>query len=124
MKYENTFKAIDQILWKEQGCGSELDYLGGSGDGSLIRPEIRKETMKQNHKRVMRSGSWIQATSPNNGHQLRDYSKSSNRSEIATPHSRRENRPLIYYIHLFKIADLLEVDYTELVRVEPKSSHI
>ena len=21
MKYENTFKAIDQILWKEQGCG-------------------------------------------------------------------------------------------------------
>ena len=27
MKYENTFKAIDQILWKEQGCGSELDYL-------------------------------------------------------------------------------------------------
>ncbi len=25
MKYENTFKAIDQILWKEQGCGSELD---------------------------------------------------------------------------------------------------
>lgn len=27
MQYENTFKAIDQILWKEQGCGSELDYL-------------------------------------------------------------------------------------------------
>jgi hypothetical protein len=27
MKYENTFKAIDQILWKEQGCGSELDYM-------------------------------------------------------------------------------------------------
>ena len=26
MKYENTFKAIDQILWKEQVCGSELDY--------------------------------------------------------------------------------------------------
>lgn len=22
MKYENTFKAIDQILWKEQGCGA------------------------------------------------------------------------------------------------------
>ena len=35
----------------------------------------------------MRSGSWIQTTGPNNGHQLRDYSKSSNRSE---------NRPLIY----------------------------
>ena len=58
----------------------------GSGDGSLIRPEIRKETTKQNHKRVMQSGSWILATGPNNGHQLRDYSKSSNRSE---------NRPLI-----------------------------
>ena len=29
----------------------------------------------------MRSGNWIQATGPNNGHQLRDYSKSSNRSE-------------------------------------------
>lgn len=27
MKYESIFKAIDQILWKEQGCGSELDYL-------------------------------------------------------------------------------------------------
>ena len=34
----------------------------------------------------MQSGSWIQTTGPNNGHQLRDYSKSSNRSE---------NRPLI-----------------------------
>lgn len=27
MQYENTFKAIDQILWKESGCSSELDYL-------------------------------------------------------------------------------------------------
>jgi hypothetical protein len=27
MKYENTFKAIDQILWKEQGCGSELEFV-------------------------------------------------------------------------------------------------
>ena len=27
MKYENTFKAIVQILWKEQGFGSELYYL-------------------------------------------------------------------------------------------------
>lgn len=67
--------------------GIEPSANCGSGDGSLIRPEIRKETTKQNHKRVMRSGSWIQATGPNNGHQLRDYSKSSNRSE---------NRPLIY----------------------------
>ena len=56
-----------------------------SGDGSLIRPELRKETTKQNHKRVMRSGSWIQTTGPNNGHQLRDYSKSSNRSENRPP---------------------------------------
>ena len=55
--------------------------------GTLIRPELRKETTKQNHNRVMRSGSWIQTTGPNNGHQLRDYSKSSNRSE---------NSPLIY----------------------------
>ena len=52
-----------------------------SGDGSLIRPELRKETMKQNNKRVMRPRSRIQTTGPNNGHQLRDYSKSSNRSE-------------------------------------------
>ena len=29
----------------------------------------------------MQSGSWIQTTGPNNGHQLGDYSKSSNRSE-------------------------------------------
>jgi len=35
----------------------------------------------------MQSRSRIQTTGPNNGHQLRDYSKSSNRSE---------NRPLIY----------------------------
>ena len=34
----------------------------------------------------MRPRSRIQTTGPNNGHQLRDYSKSSNRSE---------NRPLI-----------------------------
>ena len=27
MKYENTFKAIGQILRNEPGCGSELDYL-------------------------------------------------------------------------------------------------
>ena len=27
MQYENTFKAIDQILWKDSGCSSELDYL-------------------------------------------------------------------------------------------------
>lgn len=27
MQYENTFKQIDQILWKEPGCSSELDYL-------------------------------------------------------------------------------------------------
>ena len=35
----------------------------------------------------MRPRSMIQTTGPNNGHQLRDYSKSSNRSE---------NRPLIF----------------------------
>ena len=27
MKYESTFKAIDQILWNEAGCGGELDYI-------------------------------------------------------------------------------------------------
>ena len=51
------------------------------GTDSLIRPELRKESTKQNHKRVMRPRSRIQTTGPNNGHQLRDYSKSSNRSE-------------------------------------------
>ena len=49
--------------------------------GSLIRPELRKETTKQNHKRVMQSRSRIQTTGPNNRYQLRDYSKSSNRSD-------------------------------------------
>ena len=49
--------------------------------------EEKAEAAMALHKRVMRLGSWIQATGPNNGHQLRDYSKSSNRSE---------NRPLIY----------------------------
>ena len=42
----------------------------------------------------MRPRSRIQTTGPNNGHQLRDYSKSSNKSEIATPHSRRESPDL------------------------------
>ena len=41
-----------------------------------------------NRQDMMQSGSRIQTTGPNNGHQLRDYSKSSNRSE---------NRPLILY---------------------------
>ena len=27
MNFENTFKQIDQILWKEPGCSSELDYI-------------------------------------------------------------------------------------------------
>ena len=27
MKYESTFRAIDQILWNEAGCGGELDYI-------------------------------------------------------------------------------------------------
>ena len=49
--------------------------------GTLIRPEFREESTKQNHKRVMQPRSRIQTTGPNNGHQLRDYSKSSNRSE-------------------------------------------
>ena len=39
--------------------------------------EEKAEAAMALHKRVMRSGSWIQATGPNNGHQLRDYSKSS-----------------------------------------------
>ena len=42
----------------------------------------------------MRPRSRIQTTGPNNGHQLRDYSKRSNKSEIATPHSRRESLDL------------------------------
>ena len=39
--------------------------------------EEKAEAAMALHKRVMRLGSWIQATGPNNGHQLRDYSKSS-----------------------------------------------
>ena len=27
MKYESTFNAIDDILWKEEGCSTELDYI-------------------------------------------------------------------------------------------------
>ena len=34
-----------------------------------------------NRQDMMQSGSRIQTTGPNNGHQLRDYSKSSNKSE-------------------------------------------
>ena len=51
---------------------------------------ILEESTKQNHKRVMQSRSRIQTTGPNNRYQLRDYSKSSNRSE---------NRPLIYVLN-------------------------
>ena len=86
---------------------------------SLIRREIRKETTKQNHKRVMRSGSWIQATGPNNGHQLRDYSKSSNRSEIATPHkttTMQEKQKILdllhIFLHRFRVASGREMPYT------------
>ena len=89
-------------LTDELKFGNVLD--DGLGEGSLIRPEIRKETTKQNHKRVMRSGSWIQATGPNNGHQLRDYSKSSNRSEIATPHkttTMQEKQKILDLLHIF-----------------------
>ena len=46
MKYENTFKAIDQILWKEQGCGSELDYLEQNLRQNGIEP-YRNNTPKQ-----------------------------------------------------------------------------
>ena len=81
-----TFVVKKQKIVMPRKNSGMWQWISGLGDGSLIRPEIRKETTKQNHKRVMRSGSWIQATGPNNGHQLRDYSKSSNRSE---------NRPLI-----------------------------
>ena len=110
-RYSNIFSAFSnwvalnwgQILARLETAGDELGWW--IRDGSLIRPEIRKETTKQNHKRVMRSGSWIQATGPNNGHQLRDYSKSSNRSEIATPHKtttmqekNRESSPPITHI--------------------------
>ena len=52
----------------------------------------------------MRLGSWIQATGPNNGHQLRDYSKSSNRSEIATPHkttTMQEKQKILDLLHIF-----------------------
>ena len=42
----------------------------------------------------MRPRSRIQTTGPNNGHQLRDYSKSSNRSE---------NRPLICDGGVYKV---------------------
>ena len=54
------------------------------------QPELRKETTKQNHKRVMRSGSWIQTTGPNNGHQLGDYSKSSRSGEPSPNLSEQE----------------------------------
>lgn len=40
----------------------------------------------------MRPRSRIQTTGPNNGHQLQDYSKSSNRSE-----NRTDQSPLIYF---------------------------
>ena len=52
MKYENTFKAIDQILWKEQGCGSELDYLEKILNLSITLPNIESNilrTLKQNN---------------------------------------------------------------------------
>ena len=47
----------------------------------------------------MRPKSRIQTTGPNNGHQLRDYSKSSNRSE---------NRPLIFLAIKVALVRLLQ----------------
>ncbi len=43
MKYENTFKAIDQILWKEQGCGCELNNLE---QASLFNSMLKKLVTK------------------------------------------------------------------------------
>ena len=72
---------MDYLGNKELLTMQNTAFLASADQGTLIRPELRKETTKQNHKRVMQSGSWIQTTGPNNGHQLGDYSKSSNRSE-------------------------------------------
>jgi len=76
-------RCYDWATDEHEGCvvSGFSSKLEQADQGTLIRPELRKETTKQNHKRVMQSGSWIQTTGPNNGHQLGDYSKSSNRSE-------------------------------------------
>ena len=73
MKYENTFKAIDQILWKEQGCGSELDYLEQKSwllflkylDVLEIEREEEAELDGKNYKRLV-SGEyrWNQWATP------------------------------------------------------------
>ena len=45
-------------MTQAQAVIETIDKLGGMDQGTLIRPEIRKETTKQNHKRVTNMGTY------------------------------------------------------------------
>ena len=73
-----------------------------------IKPMAGINVTKQNHKRVMRPRSRIQTTGPNNGHQLRDYSKSSNRSAGQQLYTKAKEKGKLHsdYINLPLMANI------------------
>lgn len=61
MKYESTFNAIDDILWKEEGCSTELDYIEQTSwllflkylDNLEAEREIEARMDKKEYKRLI-----------------------------------------------------------------------
>ena len=41
--FEQAFKNIDDVLWKEAGCTTELDYTEQSGD--TLAPQLLLDTV-------------------------------------------------------------------------------
>ena len=72
LTYDNNFVPLVQL--KTINMPRQARKTNGTGIYHVMLRGINRQDM-------MQSGSRIQTTGPNNGHQLGDYSKSSNRSE-------------------------------------------
>jgi hypothetical protein len=72
LTYDNNFVPLAQL--KTISMPRQARKTSGTGIYHVMLRGINRQDM-------MQSGSRIQTTGPNNGHQLRDYSKSSNKSE-------------------------------------------
>ena len=72
LTYDNNFVPLVQL--KTITMPRQARKTSGTGIYHVMLRGINRQDM-------MRSGSRIQTTGPNNGHQLRNYSKSCNRSE-------------------------------------------
>jgi len=72
LTYDNNFVPLAQL--KTISMPRQARKTSGTGIYHVMLRGINRQDM-------MQSGSRIQTTGPNNGHQFRDYSKSSNKSE-------------------------------------------